>query len=247
MSYDAETLTMAWHAAQELHDGEVVFVGIGAPGLAAMIARRSHAPDITMIFESGVIGADPDKPPLSTGSPSVARGAAMIGTMLDVFATLQQGRIDVGMLSGAEIDRRGNLNSTAIGAYDNPAVRLPGSGGAHDIAMLARRTVLLMPHEPKRFVEKVGYITSPGHPASGVRAVRPGSGAGPAALVTPRALFRFDDGEMTLAATAHGVTAGEAVAGISWDVRRRHRLDVLPPLPDKNHSIFDFVNDGASA
>ncbi|NUB45014.1 CoA-transferase subunit beta [Fertoebacter nigrum] len=246
MQPDPATLAMAWHAAQDLADGEVAFVGIGAPGLAAMIARRLHAPGITMIFESGVIGADPDKPPLSTGSPSVARGAAMLGSMMDVFAALQKGIIDVGLLSGAEVDRFGNLNSTVIGHYDRPTVRLPGSGGAHDIAVLARRTVLLMPHEPKRFVQRVSYVTSPGHPGVGPRRPGPGRGAGPAALATPRALFRFDDGEMTLAAVAPGFTADQAVEGIPWVVRRRQTLASLPPLPALDGPAFHFMHKGGA-
>ena len=138
----------------------------------------------------------------------------MFGSMLDVFTMLQQGRIDVGMLSAAEVDRRGNLNSTVIGPYDKPKVRLPGSGGAHDIAVLARRLLILMPHDPQRFVEKVGFATSPGHPAGKTRQAAGLTGGGPSALVTPRALFRFDGGEMTLAATRADLSADDAVEGI---------------------------------
>ena len=222
---------MAWHAAGEIANGEVAFVGIGAPGYAAMMARRTHAPNLSMVFESGVMGADPAALPLSTGSPSVARNAAMHGSMLEVFSELQQGRIDVGLLSAAEVDRRGNLNSTVIGPYASPKVRLPGSGGAHDIALLARRVVILMPHDPKRFVGQVDFITSPGHlpgrdyDAGGVRR------AGPVALVTSRALFRFDEGELTLAALAPGVAVEKALAGFAWTVPRRAELDILPPFP----------------
>ena len=226
-----ENALMAWHAAGEIRDGEVVFVGIGAPGYAGMMARRTHAPSISMVFESGVMGADPSELPLSTGSPSVARGAAMHGSMLGVFGDLQQGRIDLGLLSAAEVDRRGNLNSTAIGGYAAPKVRLPGSGGAHDIAVLARRVVILMPHDPKRFVERVDFVTSPGHSlgrrydAGGVRR------EGPVAVVTSRALFRFDDGEMTLAALAPGLNANDVLAGFAWPVPRRAELAVLPSFP----------------
>ena len=239
MTPDENTL-MAWHAAHEIIDGEVVFVGIGAPGYAAMMARRMHAPAISMVFESGVMAADPRELPLSTGSPSVARGAVMHGSMLDVFSELQQGRIDLGLLSAAEVDRRGNLNSTVIGGYDTPKVRLPGSGGAHDIAVLARRVVILMPHNPKRFVERVDFITSPGHlpgrqpHAGGVRR------AGPVAVVTSRALFRFDDGEMTLAALAPGLTADEVLAGFAWSVPRRAELAILPPFSDEA-GLFPFL------
>jgi glutaconate CoA-transferase, subunit B len=156
---------MAWLGAKQIAPHEVVFVGIGAPCQAAMLARRMGNDHMTMIFESGVIGANPDEMPLSTGSPTVAKGAAMITDMLGVFALLQRGRIDLGILSGAEVDAAGNLNSTVIGPYDQPKLRLPGSGGAHDIALLARRVMILMPHDPKRFVSKVDFITSPGHGA----------------------------------------------------------------------------------
>ena len=243
MTPDENTL-MAWHAASEIADGEVTFVGIGAPSYAAMMARRTHAPAISMVFESGVMGADPRELPLSTGSPSVARGAAMHGSMLDVFSELQAGRIDVGLLSAAEVDRRGNLNSTVIGGYAAPRVRLPGSGGAHDIAVLARRVVILMPHDPKRFVARVDFVTSPGHlpgrryDVGGIRR------EGPVAVVTSRALFRFDDGELTLAAHAPGLDADEILADFVWPVPRRAELTILPPFPDNTGDLFPFLAAG---
>ena len=226
-----ENALLAWHAALEIVDREVVFVGIGAPGHAAMVARRHHAPDISMVFESGAMGADPDILPLSTGSPSVARGAAMHGSMMDVFADLQQGRIDVGLLSGAEVDRRGSLNSTVIGTYAAPKVRLPGSGGAHDIAVLARRVVILMPHDPKRFVERVGFITSPGHEPGRTYEIGGVRREGPVAVVTSRALFRFDRGELTLVALAPGVTKSDALDGFAWSIPTHPDLAILPAIP----------------
>lgn len=232
---------MAWHAAHEIHDGEVVFVGIGAPGHAAMIARRHHASQLTMVFESGVMGADPEVLPLSTGSPSVARGAAMHGSMLDVFADLQQGRIDVGLLSGAQVDRHGNLNSTVIGSYASPKVRLPGSGGAHDIAVLARRIVILMPHDPARFVSRVDFVTSPGLLDGRSRKVGQIERAGPVSVVTPRALFRFPGGELTLAALAGGVTPEQALEGFGWSVAVADDLSTLPPFPSDAEARFPFL------
>jgi glutaconate CoA-transferase subunit B len=227
--HDDAELALAWMAARLIDDGEVAFVGIGAPALAAMIAIRRHAPNLTMIFESGVIGANPDTAPLSTGSPSVAQGAAMIGDMLDAFATLQQGRIDVGLLSAAEVDRHGNLNSTVIGPYAAPKLRLPGSGGAHDIALLARRVVIVMPHEPKRFVARVSFNTSPGHADGAGAGRRPDlHGGGPAALATDKAWFAFENGEMTLAGLRAGVSADEATAGFGWTVPRRTPLEIVP-------------------
>jgi glutaconate CoA-transferase, subunit B len=219
---------MAWLGAQQIRPAEVVFVGIGAPCQAAMLARRTGNDHMTMIFESGVIGADPEEMPLSTGSPSVAKGAAMISDMLGVFALLQRGGIDLGILSGAEVDAQGNLNSTVIGPYDRPKLRLPGSGGAHDIALLARRVMILMPHDPKRFVDRVDFITSPGH---GAHSGRPGLGAGPAVLVTTRAVFEFHEGKPVLVAHFDDLTPEEATQGIGWDIAVSPDLKRLP-VPD---------------
>ena len=236
-----ETALMAWHAADEIADGDVVFVGIGAPGFAAMMARRTHAPNLSMVFESGVIGADPVALPLSTGSPSVARNAMMHGSMLEVFCELQQGRIDLGLLGAAEVDRRGNLNSTVIGSYASPKVRLPGSGGAHDIAALARRVVILMPHDPKRFVERVSFATSTGHAPGRVYNGNGVRREGPVAVVTSRALFRFDDGELTLAAVAQGMTVADVLAGFSWSVPCRPEVATLRPFPDDADALSPFL------
>jgi glutaconate CoA-transferase, subunit B len=234
-------LAGAWLAARHVRDGEVVFVGIGAPCLAAMLARRLHAPGMTMIFESGVIGADPASPPLSTGSPSVARNAAMVGEMLDAFATLQQGRIDLGLLSAAQVDRFGNLNSTVLGCYASPSLRLPGSGGAHDISVLANRTVIIMPHEPKRFVPQVDFVTSPGISADGRR-------GGPSAIVTPLAEFSFAAGELTLTGLLAGWEAEQALAGFSWKVPIAKRIDILPaPSAGAASAFASFVQSTRAA
>src|SRR5690606_12421115 len=146
-------------------------------------------------------------------------GARMIGSMLDVFAMLQADRIDVGLLSGAQVDRYGNLNSTVLGPYPHPKVRLPGSGGALDIALLAKRLIILMPHEPKRFVERVDFVTSPGFLDGGGDRKRRGLlEQGPSALITDRAVFEFHDEEVTLAAVFAGYDEEQAVEGIPWTV-----------------------------
>jgi glutaconate CoA-transferase, subunit B len=207
---------LALAAALELQDGEVCFVGIGNPSDAALLAKHTHAPDMSLIYESGVIGSDPKDPPLSTGSPSVADGAMMITDGLAVFAELQAGRIDVGLLSAAQVDPWGNLNSTVIGDYHNPKIRMVGSGGAHDIACLAQRLVILMPHDPRRFVEKVDFITSPGRDAARAGLNLP---PGPVSLITERARFSFESGVAQLAATMPGFTEAEAIEGIPWDIK----------------------------
>jgi glutaconate CoA-transferase subunit B len=209
---------MVLTAAAEIADGDVVFVGIGVPSLAAIVAKRTHAPKATLVYESGVVDALPDVPPLSTGSPSVITGAALAGGCLEVFGALQAGRLDVGILSAAQMDRNGNLNSTVIGAYAAPRLRMVGSGGAHDIASLIRRTVIVMPHDPRRFVERVDFVTSPGHD--------PGTDNGsPGVVITPRARFGFTDGEMVLTGVRSGLSGDDAVEGFGWTPRRA--VDIL--------------------
>lgn len=212
-----EAARIALLAARELADGETCFVGIGIPSDAACVARHSHAPGLTLIFESGVIGADPPTPPLSTGSPSVAEGASMIADGLAVFGALQAGRIDVGLLSAAQVDRYGNLNSTVIGPYDAPRLRMVGSGGAHDIACLAPRLVVVMPHDPRRFVERVDFVTSPGAGAGyAADRKRLRLGAGPVSLITSRARFVMAEDGWQLDAPLEGFSREEAVDGIPW-------------------------------
>ncbi len=131
---------MAVRAAHELHDGDVVFVGIGLPNLACNLARATHAPNLVLIYESGAVGAVPDRLPVSIGDPALVTGSLAVASMADVFQCyLQGGRIEVGFFGGAQIDRYGNINSTVIGPYDRPKVRLPGSGGACEIAIHAKR------------------------------------------------------------------------------------------------------------
>src|SRR5512139_1592403 len=143
MSYTPAEL-MAVAAARELRDGEVVFVGIGLPNLACNLARATHAPDLVLIYESGAVGAVPERLPVSIGDPSLVTGSLMVCSMADVFQLfLQNGRIEVGFLGGAQIDRWGNINTTVIGKYGKPKVRLPGSGGAAEIAVHAQRVVII--------------------------------------------------------------------------------------------------------
>ena len=139
---------MTVNAARLLRDGDVVFVGVGLPNLACNLARKTHAPKLTMIYEAGVIGAQPNRLPLSIGDPSLVSGAASVCSMYEIFAFyLQRGLIDVGFLGGAQIDRYGNINATTIGSYEKPKVRLPGSGGSAEIAAWANRTYIITPHQ----------------------------------------------------------------------------------------------------
>ncbi len=214
--------------AREIRDGDVLFVGIGVPSLSAMTAKRHHAANSVLIYESGAVDSDPSVPPLSTGSPSVVANTAMVTSCLGVFSMLQQGRFDLGMLSAAQVDRQGNLNSTVLGSYAKPKVRMVGSGGAHDIAVLAKEFIIMMPHDPRRFVQKVDFVTSPGRrPDKGERVAR---GHGPRCVLTPRARFNFEAGELTLEGIADGFTEEQAVEGIGWTVPRSARLRQMPPI-----------------
>lgn len=219
---------LAVHAARELIDGEVCFVGIGVPSHAAVLGKLTHAPDLTLVYESGAIGALPNVPPLSTGSPSVADGSMMIADCVRVFGELQAGHMDVGLLSGAQVDQQGNLNSTVIGDYAQPESRLVGSGGAHDVAVLARRVVVVMPHDPRRFVEHVDFVTSPGLPGPG----RTPHGKGPSCVVTSHARFAFEEGTLTLEAVRWDVDPDKLVAELGIPVPSAPRVRILP-RPEK--------------
>src|SRR5215216_5955718 len=180
---------MAVVAARELHDGEVVFVGIGLPNLACNLARATHAPNLVLIYESGAVGAVPERLPVSIGDPALVTGSLMVCSMADVFQLLlQNGRIEVGFLGGAQIDRYGNINTTVVGDYAHPTVRLPGSGGAAEIAVHARRTLVVTRLEHRGFPETVDFVTSPGHRSKGATRRELGMpGAGPTRVVTDKA------------------------------------------------------------
>jgi glutaconate CoA-transferase subunit B len=209
-------------AAREIADGELVFVGMRLPMLAFLVAKRTHAPNAVGLYENGLIRETPSPQLLYTmGDPPNLRGATQSGQMLDVMALLQQGRVHVGFLGAAEVDRFGNLNSTWGGRHGETH-RLPGSGGACDIASLAKRTVVLLAHEKSRLRERVGYITSPGYGrGNGWRAAQglPGH-TGPSALITTLGVLRYgSDGEAFLASTHPGVAVEDVLANTEWTLR----------------------------
>ena len=226
-----ELLSLVTLAAQEIGN-DVCFVGIGVPSLAAISAKRTHAPEATLIYESGAIDALPPTPPLSTGSPCVLENTSMVTSCLGVFSMLQQGYFDLGILSAAQVDRYGNLNSTVLGPYDNPKVRLVGSGGAHDIAVLAREIIIMMPHDPRRFVQSVDFSTCPGVEVSNDNGVIR-RGGGPKCLITPRARFSFAADELTLDGIVKGYSEEEALEGISWKIPRADQIKQLDPANNK--------------
>jgi len=209
-------------AARELVGVRTVFVGIGLPNAAANLARQTVAPDLELIYESGVIGSRPSRLPDSIGDPALVSGATATMSMHDLFAYfLQGGRIEVGMLGGAQIDRWGNLNTTVIGPYDHPVTRLPGSGGACEIALNARRVVVVMNQSARSFVERVDFVTSPGHRHPEGTPRPAWAGAGPTSVITQLGVYRFGaDGEMELTALHPGVTDADVDAASGWAIRR---------------------------
>ena len=218
-------------AAAELAGVRTVFVGIGLPNAAANLARQSVAPDLELIYESGVVGARPTRLPDSIGDPALVTGSAATMSMRDLFGGfLQGGRIEVGMLGAAQIDRWGNLNTTVIGPYERPTVRLPGSGGACDIALNAGRVIIVMAQSTRSFVEHVDFVTSPGHRRPDGSGARPWwAGAGPSAVVTQLGVYHFaQDGEMELAALHAGVDDETVDAGTAWRMRRATTVTTLP-------------------
>jgi len=220
-------------AAREIRDGELVFVGMRLPLLAFIVARRTHAPRAVGLFENGVIRETPAPELLYTmGDPPNLRGATQSGQMIDVMSLLQQGRVDVGFLGAAEVDRFGNLN-TSWGHRNKEMQRLPGSGGACDIACLARRTVVLLVHDRSRLCERVGHITSPGYGAGNGWRRTQGLplDSGPAAVITTLGVLRFGhDGEAYLASVHPGVSVEEVLANTGWTLRVADELlETLPP------------------
>jgi glutaconate CoA-transferase subunit B len=224
---------MATVAARELRDGEVVFVGIGLPNLASNLARATHAPGLVLIYESGAVGAEPERLPVSIGDPSLVTGSLMVCGMADVFQfLLQNGRIEVGFLGGAQIDRYGNINTTVVGGYHRPAVRLPGSGGAAEIAIHARRTVVIARLSPRAFPESVDFITSPGHRVRGRTRRELGMpGAGPVRVITDMGILEPDPetGELVLAALYPGVEADEVRSSVGWPIGCRDTPPLVEP------------------
>jgi len=231
----AELLTI--NAARLLRDGDVVFVGVGLPNLACNLARRTHAPNMVMIYEAGVIGAQPARLPLSIGDPTLVSGALAVCSMYDIFAFyLQRGNVDVGFLGGAQIDRFGNINATVIGAYDHPKVRLPGSGGSMEIAAWANRCYVLTPHQKRRFPEKLDFRTSAGFlEGRSVRQAAHLRGGGPQAIVTDLGILEPDEsGELVLTALHPGASVEQAQANTGWELRvvPAPRL-TLPPTAEE--------------
>ena len=232
------TEMMIISAARALTGARIVFVGVGLPNVACNLAQRTSAPDLELIYESGIYGARPARLPLSIGDPTLVSGATAVIPMADLFGLyLQRGLVEIALLGGAQIDRYGNLNTTVIGSYDAPKTRLPGSGGACEIAINARRVFIIMSLKRRSFVDRLDFVTSPGHLTGGNARNELGMpGAGPQRVITDKALFDFanPEREMQLVSLYPGVTLDAVRAEMGWQVRQAAALtESQPPTAEE--------------
>ena len=225
-------------AARALAGVRTVFVGVGLPNIACNLARYTVAPNLELIYESGVYGAQPARLPLSIGDPTLVTGATSVVSMADLFGLyLQRGLVEVALLGGAQIDRYGNLNSSVIGSYTTPRTRLPGSGGACEIAINAQRVFIIMHLKKRAFVERLDFLTSPGHLSGGdARQALGMPGRGPELVITDMAIFNFESAEreMQLVSLYPGVTLEQVQAEMGWQVRLAETLsEAIPPTNEE--------------
>ncbi len=237
---------MAVAAARELQDGEVAFIGTGLPMIAAYLAKFTHAPGLTLIFESGVIGAQPRGLAIGVGDFKLVSHCQKATSLYYALSLLQAGRVDVGFLGAAEIDPYGNINTTVIGDYERPTVRLPGSGGANDIASLARRVILIVMHQRRKFVEKLHYLTTPGYLDGGDARRRAGLvGGGPSRLITDLAVLGFDPASkrMRVESLHPGVSLEEVRANTGFELLASPGLPTTPaPTPEQVRLLREQID-----
>ena len=225
-------------AARALAGVSTVFVGVGLPNIACNLARYTVAPNLELIYESGVYGAQPARLPLSIGDPTLVTGSTSVVSMADLFGLyLQRGLVEVALLGGAQIDRHANLNSTVIGSYTTPRTRLPGSGGACEIAINAQRVFIIMHLKKRAFVDRLDFLTSPGHLSGGnARQALGMPGRGPELVITDMAIFNFESAEreMQLVSLYPGVTLEQVQAEMGWQVRLAETLsEAIPPTNEE--------------
>lgn len=228
--YSADEI-MTVTAARQLRDGQVCFVGIGLPSAACNLARLTHAPALILIYESGTVGTKPSVLPLSIGDGELAETAACVVPLPEIFSHyLQRGRVDVGFLGAAQIDPYGNLNTTVVGDYARPKVRLPGAGGAPEIATHAREVLVVMKQSPRSFVPRLDFRTSCGYlEGSGARRASGAPGRGPRAVITDFGVLRPhpESDELELAGVYPGVTVEAARAAAGWRLKVAAHLEPL--------------------
>ena len=230
-----ERMTIA--AAREVEDRQVLLVGVGPPNAAANLARRLHAPDAVLIYESGAIEAKPARLPLSIGDDDLAETAAELVSVPEMFNYwVGAGRIDVGFLGAAQLDRHANINTTVIGSYEHPKVRLPGAGGAPEIAANSREVIILLRQSKRSFVEKLDFTTSIGYgDGAGARERLGFTGAGPTVVITDLGILKPspEDSELELVAIHDGVTLDEIREATGWELRVREPLETIAPPSER--------------
>jgi glutaconate CoA-transferase subunit B len=237
-------------AARELAGQRVCFVGVGLPNIAVNLARLTVAPTLELVYESGAFGAVPARLPLSIGDPTIVTGATAVVSMFELFSFyLQGGLVDVGFLGAAQIDRFGNINSTVIGDYQHPKTRLPGSGGACEIAINARQVFVIMRQSKRSFVDRIDFRTSPGNlggaeAAARIRREEGWLGRGPSVVVTDLGIYHFDDsGEMRLDSIHPGATLDQVRDTIGWDPKVAEALATTPaPTPEELRLIREELD-----
>lgn len=238
---------MVCAAAREIRDGELVFVGMRLPLIAFVVAKKTHAPGAIGIFENGVIRSSPASQLIYTmADPPNILGATQCLDMFSVMSLLQSGRVHLGFLGAAEVDRFGNLNSTQVQGTHG-MVRLPGSGGACDIASLAHRFVVLLEHKKERLPERVSFLTSPGFGDGPDWRKRVGlPRGGPSAVITTKAVLRFgEDGEAVLSSVHPGVEVDDVVASTGWELKRADEIGATtPPTPAELQAIREYDKEG---
>jgi glutaconate CoA-transferase subunit B len=239
---------MACCGAREIQENDVVIVGTGFPTMSANIAKYTHAPNAVLMQESGVIDADPKRPALSVGDPCLNPGAAMIGGLVEIMAmTLQAGLVDVGFLSGSQVDKYGNINTTCIGPYDSPKSRLPGSGGANPIGSLVKRTLIIALHDKRRLAERVDFITTPGY-IDGPGARRKWGlppNTGPQVIITNKGVMRFDpETKEAYLATYHPDSSVDEIVELTpWDLKVADDVGPTePPRPDELRALREILD-----
>ena len=244
-----EMMTVA--ASRELEDGMVCFVGIGLPSEAANLARATHAPGCVLIYESGTIGAKPEVIPHSIGDGILAENADSVVSVPEIFSYwLQTGRIDVGFLGAAQIDRFANINTTVVGHYESPKVRLPGAGGAPEIAASAKEVMVVMPQTTRSFVEELAFRTSVGYLDGGSSREKLGYlGEGPTVVITELGILRPDPEtkELTLTKLHPGTSVEQVREATGWDLRVADELGVTDPPTEEELQILRDLRERTEA
>ena len=234
-------------SARELRGARVAFVGVGLPNIVCNLAQRLHTPGLELVYEAGVFGARPARLPLSIGDPTLVTGSLSVCGMPELFQYyLQRGLIDVGFLGAAQIDRFGNINTTVVGSYAKPKVRLPGSGGAAEIAVLCDHLLVITRLAKRAFPERVDFITSPGYLDGGDGRERLKlRGSGPQAVITDFCTFRFDavTKEMILASVHPGATVEQVRAQVGWDLTVSANMQTTEPPSDEELHLIREVLD----